>query len=136
MCLALVLIGAGEGGGVAVGLGTGVGVAVGDGVGDGVAVGAGLGVAVGAGVGIAVLPLNEIFAGAANMFPGTATNPKLTVPPGGIDWFQETGTALYVIPAKGATDASQNEDTRWTISNCSAQLLIVAEPLLVIVKSP
>jgi len=123
-----VLIGAGEGVGVAVGLGTGVGVAVGDGVGDGVAVGAG--------VGIAVLPLNEIFAGAANMFPGAATNPKLTFPPGGIDWFQETGTALYVVPAKGATDASQNEDTRGTISNCSAQLLIVADPLLVIVKSP
>ena len=82
-------MGEGEGTGVAEGLGAGVGVAVGDGT--GVAVGAGVGVAVGEGVGVAVgegtaeLPLKEMFAGAMSMLPDAATNPKPTLPPGGID---------------------------------------------------
>jgi hypothetical protein len=94
------MIGEGEGTGVAEGLGAGVGVGDGAGVavgaGVGVAVGAGVGVAVGTGVGVgtAELPLKEMFAGAVSMLPGAATNPKPTFPPGGIDWFHETGTAL------------------------------------------
>ena len=130
------LTGVGEGTGV----GLGVGVAVGDGA--GVAVGAGVGVALGAGVGVAVgagtaaLPLKETFAGGAVMLPGAATNPKLTVPPGAIDWFHETGTALLVIPVTGVIVASQYEETRGAMSNCRDQLLIAVAPLLVTVKSP
>ena len=118
--------------GLGAGVAVGNGVAVGDGV--GVALGAGVGVAVGEGT--AALPLKEMFAGAAVMLPGAATNPKPTVPPGGIDWFHETGTALLVIPVTGAIVASQYEETRGTMSNCRDQLLIAVAPLLVTVKSP
>ena len=79
-------------------MGVGLGVGVGVGTGVGAAVGAGVGVAVGAGVAVGegdgALPLNEMFVGAFSKLPGDATNPKLTVAPGGIDWFQDTGMAL------------------------------------------